>query len=303
MLKKWLLGKIFISHSAKDKPFVRRLAQRLWKEGYQVWLDEKELVPGDALAARLSDALAQSRVVIVVVTQNSVGSRWLQFELNKAAERMVNGRCRIIPVLKGTVEPPNELKGLIYADFRKTFANGFGGVLSALSAEADDAARDSWAATEIMVHEAFDAHGFSSSMGEYDSFDCEFVELRGVKDPDHSRDDDNANIVYDVIHDYLGKKEPLNEHWWSEYLDSRDRYPALFHLVVSERPISSLKSIKLADQTRNVGFFIRRNFSPIVIVMADLSNATATTERRIIIERARQELRRIAKELNVYHVR
>lgn len=93
-MSKWVLGKVFISHSSRDKAFVRRLAKRLWNEGYQVWLDEKELVPGDALAARLSDTLKESRVVIVVVTPHSVTSKWLSFELNKATERMVEGRCR-----------------------------------------------------------------------------------------------------------------------------------------------------------------------------------------------------------------
>ena len=137
MLRKYMLGKVFISHSWKDKAFVRRLAKTLWEEDYQVWLDEKELVPGDGLATRLSDALSQSRVVIVVVTPNSMDSRWLRFELNKATERMVQGNCRIIPALKGIVEPPSELKGVVYADFRRSFKKGLEAVLAALSKEAD----------------------------------------------------------------------------------------------------------------------------------------------------------------------
>jgi hypothetical protein len=34
------LGKVFISHTAADKPFVRRLAARLKKSQFNVWLDE-----------------------------------------------------------------------------------------------------------------------------------------------------------------------------------------------------------------------------------------------------------------------
>jgi len=84
---------------------VRQLARRLSQEGSQVWLDEKELVPGDQLAARLSDALDHCRIIIVVVTANSHESNWLKFELNKATERMIKGECRLIPVLRGKVEP------------------------------------------------------------------------------------------------------------------------------------------------------------------------------------------------------
>jgi len=132
MNRRTLLGKVFLSHSWKDKPFVRQLARRLWREGYGVWLDEKELVPGDQLAARLSEAIDLCRVVIIVVTPTSVDSNWLKFELNKATERMVHGYCRLIPVLRGKVEVPQQLKGLIYADFRKSFARGFDAVAAAL---------------------------------------------------------------------------------------------------------------------------------------------------------------------------
>ena len=38
------LGKIFISHTAADKPFVRLLADQIIKSGFQVWLDERDLV-------------------------------------------------------------------------------------------------------------------------------------------------------------------------------------------------------------------------------------------------------------------
>ena len=43
------LGKVFISHTVADKPFVRRLAARLEKSHFQVWLDEHDLIAGDRL--------------------------------------------------------------------------------------------------------------------------------------------------------------------------------------------------------------------------------------------------------------
>ena len=43
------LGRVFISHTAADKPFVRRLAARLEKSHFQVWLDEHNLIAGDPL--------------------------------------------------------------------------------------------------------------------------------------------------------------------------------------------------------------------------------------------------------------
>ena len=298
MWKKWILGKVFISHSSKDKPFVRRLAERLWKEGYQVWLDEKELVPGDALAARLSDALAQSRVVAVVVTPNSLNSRWLKFELNKAAEKMVKGECRLIPILKGDVELPNELHSLIYADFRTSFSRGMKAVLAALETEASQSLQGSWAELRVLLGEVFDHEGNASLTSEYDSLDYDFVQIEGIVDPAHT--DDEADIVYDLVHDYLGKQEPLGDPWWREYLDARERYPTSFYLIVSERPID-FRAASVSSNSNHVRVFISPSYGgPQVVVVADLSHSNITTEKRRILEAARGELVRVAIETGRY---
>jgi len=42
---------VFLSHSAKDKPVVRELAERLRKDGLKVWFDEWVLKPGDSIRA------------------------------------------------------------------------------------------------------------------------------------------------------------------------------------------------------------------------------------------------------------
>jgi len=61
MVSKVTLGKIFVSYSWLDKQFVRRLVARLEKSGYLIWLDEKELAPGD----RLSSNWGTSYIVFV----------------------------------------------------------------------------------------------------------------------------------------------------------------------------------------------------------------------------------------------
>jgi hypothetical protein len=38
---------VFLSHNAKDKPRVRRLAERLQQVGLRVWFDEWIIKPGD----------------------------------------------------------------------------------------------------------------------------------------------------------------------------------------------------------------------------------------------------------------
>jgi hypothetical protein len=54
---KQALGKVFISHSSVDKRTVRHIDKRLREEGYDTWLDERELEVGDALAAKISEGV------------------------------------------------------------------------------------------------------------------------------------------------------------------------------------------------------------------------------------------------------
>jgi hypothetical protein len=49
---------VLISHSAKDKPVVRELAERLKKDGLRVWFDDWEIQPG---ATRPTRSAASSR--------------------------------------------------------------------------------------------------------------------------------------------------------------------------------------------------------------------------------------------------
>ena len=44
---------VFLSHSAKDKPVVRDVAERLKKDGLRVWFDEWELRPGGRISLAL----------------------------------------------------------------------------------------------------------------------------------------------------------------------------------------------------------------------------------------------------------
>jgi hypothetical protein len=56
---------VFLSHNAKDKPRVRRLAERLKAPGVRVWLDEWVIQAGDIIALKVDEGLEQSRVMLL----------------------------------------------------------------------------------------------------------------------------------------------------------------------------------------------------------------------------------------------
>ena len=59
---------LFLSHSAKDKAVVRPLAERLRKDGVQVWFDEWEIKPGDSIPAKIEEGLERSRVLVLCMS-------------------------------------------------------------------------------------------------------------------------------------------------------------------------------------------------------------------------------------------
>jgi len=53
---------VFLSHNAKDKPRVRRLAERLRSAGLRVWFDEWVIQPGDGPSPVGREGVAKGRV-------------------------------------------------------------------------------------------------------------------------------------------------------------------------------------------------------------------------------------------------
>lgn len=65
---------IFLSHSSKDKFFVRTLAEHLNRYGINVWLDEAEINIGDSLTEKIGKAIESTDYVGVVLSHNSINS-------------------------------------------------------------------------------------------------------------------------------------------------------------------------------------------------------------------------------------
>jgi len=109
---------IFMSHSSKDKFFVRNLSERLESYGIKVWMDEAEINIGDSLTEKISEAIESTDYVGVVLSHNSINSEWVQRELQIALQKEIKGRrVVVLPILIENVEIPAFLRDKLYADF------------------------------------------------------------------------------------------------------------------------------------------------------------------------------------------
>lgn len=104
---------VFLCHSSQDKALVRRLYTRLKGEGFVPWLDEKDILPGEAWEPAIKSAVRTSDVVLVCLSSGSVSKAgFLQKEIKlalDAAEEQPEGAIFIIPLRLEEAPIPDRL--------------------------------------------------------------------------------------------------------------------------------------------------------------------------------------------------
>lgn len=272
---------------------MRRLAKRLEQAGYSVWLDEKELRVGDALSAEISAALKASPIVIVVVSPSSVKSKWLDYELSIATERMVIGECRVIPVVIGDVTPPAQVTGLLYADFRKGFALGVRAITSALEHEKRSrlAAAPIYVRVREAVSRAFGGIGSVSEVGGYKGDDWQTVTVPVPSEGDP----ESTDVHYDWASSYVKPPKPLTASWLSEFHDFADKIEQPLNLIVTDQPVA-VEVIRPDPAVPQVSY-MERFKGRSVTVFVEIGNL-ADDQWNVPLRLARDVLTRFAQKLS-----
>lgn len=117
--------KAFLSHSSKDKPFVRLIAGDLKKAGCEVWMDEMDMGPGSLLKKRIQVGLHSSIHIVVCVSEHSLNSEWVRIEIDLAKELNTCKGTTILPLLFGNIPLTETIffeKEILYIDLRRPAA-------------------------------------------------------------------------------------------------------------------------------------------------------------------------------------
>lgn len=119
------IGKVFLSHSSKDKAFVDRLVADLAKHSIPVWYDKLDVRLGDSIPGKINKGLAEAKYFAIVLTPSSVASRWVQEELNAALVRQIaESGTFLLPLLLADCTLPPLLAHRHHADFRSSYDAG-----------------------------------------------------------------------------------------------------------------------------------------------------------------------------------
>jgi len=118
--------RVFLSHSSKDKPFVRDLARELEIGGeIKVWFDEHEIDYGENAVLKMEEGL-DADAVLLILSPDSVDSNWVKEEWTDAFWDQTNSeRIKLAPVLHRDCRIPHFLRNKKPFDLRTNQPEGF----------------------------------------------------------------------------------------------------------------------------------------------------------------------------------
>jgi TIR domain len=125
-------GGLFLSYSRRDREFAERLAADLTGRGIVVWADWWEMAVGDSLPRKIEESIANSAWFGIVLSPDSIDSRWVRAELDLALTMEMEGRLSILPILHEPCEIPLSLRRKVWADFTSSYEEGLEALLGGL---------------------------------------------------------------------------------------------------------------------------------------------------------------------------
>lgn len=112
------MKRVFLSYARGDENVARELAAGLRDAELSGWMDQSDIATGDAIADKLKESLRQASAIVLLVSERSLKSQWVQFELGAA---FAMGKS-IIPILIDEagieISLPDWLQGIAYLDAR-----------------------------------------------------------------------------------------------------------------------------------------------------------------------------------------
>ena len=111
--------KVYLSYSFKDKRIADNITYSLMKEDIRCSDDIFEIDSENQFQKTVKDVISACSYLIILLSPNSIKSRWIQYELNFALTRVLKARdITILPVLIEDCDIPSFLKEYQIFDLR-----------------------------------------------------------------------------------------------------------------------------------------------------------------------------------------
>jgi TIR domain len=99
--------RVFLSHSYSDKAAVGAIHDQLATSGIEVWVSEQHPEPGSQVSSKILDAIRQTDVLVVLLTEASSVSQYVHQEIGAA----LIAKKPVIPL--ATFHVPDDRLGIL----------------------------------------------------------------------------------------------------------------------------------------------------------------------------------------------
>ena len=128
------MARIFLCHASEDKPQVREVYDRLQAAGFEPWMDEPDILPGQTFDDVIETALETCQFVLVFLSTRSVTKPgYVQREFRRVtakSEEMPQDVIHTILVKLDDCEAPRSFRHLHWADW--SAPDGFDRIMASL---------------------------------------------------------------------------------------------------------------------------------------------------------------------------
>jgi len=203
--------RIFLCHSSGDKTRVRALYQRLSSEGFDPWLDEEKLLPGQEWKLEIPKAVRASHIVLICLSSNAINKAgYVQKEIKYAldvAEEQPEGTIFLIPLKLEECDVPERLGRWHWVNYYEE--NGYERLMSSLRMRAETEESETFTTLKDMKFVLIQP-------GEFDM---------GSPTNEVGRDNDEGPVHHVTIPEpfYMSKYE-VTQKQWSEVMVSNPSY-------------------------------------------------------------------------------
>ena len=122
--------KIFISFSSQDRAFVNKLSKDIEAYGFDIWLDENEILGSDIISKKIKDQIKTSDYFLAILSKNSFSSPWVHLEINEVLK--YKDRIHIIPLRLDRSDVIKVLEPLKYIDFYGKYEDGLNKLIQSI---------------------------------------------------------------------------------------------------------------------------------------------------------------------------
>ena len=112
------MKRVFISYAHDDENVAREFRESFRDMEVTGWMDQSDIAMGAPIARKVKESLQQASAIVILVSERSLESQWVQFEIGAA---FATGKPMIaILIGQAGIETalPDWLQGILYIDAR-----------------------------------------------------------------------------------------------------------------------------------------------------------------------------------------